>query len=229
MAGTSSERAYPSSAVSDEIQLSWSKLTMSRFNDNIVVVLLLAATVVLLLNSRRSKGKLPPSPPGGLPILGHVFNMPKKNGWLVMHNWAQTLGPIFHLNMAGQPVIVLSSNHAALELLERRSQIYSDRPRMVMTGELMSQGMVVGFSRFGDQYVLVPFFFASFFDASDPYRWKRFRKAAHQGINIRAAEAYYGIMEREASLLVKELHKDPDSWDDHFQRFVIDSVRCYQY
>jgi hypothetical protein len=56
------------------------------------------------------------------------------------------------------------------------------------------------------------------FTARTSERWKRFRKAAHAGINIRAAEAYYGIMERESSLLLQELYRDPKSWDDHFQR-----------
>jgi hypothetical protein len=106
----------------------------------------------LYLISGKSKGKLPPSPKG-LPLLGNVLQMPKRNGWLLMHEWSKTLGPIFHLNMAGQPVIVLNSNEAALELLERRSHIYSDRPRLIMTGEIMSRNLVVGFQRFGEQYV----------------------------------------------------------------------------
>ncbi|KAF5343051.1 hypothetical protein D9758_011135 [Tetrapyrgos nigripes] len=158
----------------------------------------------IYLINRRSNRKLPPSPKG-LPLLGNVLQMPKRNGWLLMHEWSKALGPIFHLNMAGQPVIVLNSNEAALELLERRSHIYSDRPRLIMTGEIMSQNLVVGFQRFGEQ-------------------WKRFRKAAHAGINIRAAEAYYGIMERESALLVQEFHRDPKSWDDHLQRVIASSL-----
>lgn len=118
------------------------------------VLALLGLFLVLYLSTgytRKAKGKLPPSPPGGLPLLGNVLQMPKRNGWLLMHEWSKTLGPIFHLNMAGQPVIVLNSNEAALELLERRSQIYSDRPRLIMTGEIMSRNLVVGFQRFSDR------------------------------------------------------------------------------
>lgn len=96
-----------------------------------------------------SKKQLPPSPSGGVPILGNLLQLPKTNGWLTMADWAKELGPIYHLNMAGQPVIVLNSRKAALDLLQRRSNIYSDRPRFVMTTELMSQGLVVGFTRFG--------------------------------------------------------------------------------
>ncbi|KAJ7081460.1 cytochrome P450 [Mycena crocata] len=116
---------------------------------DVIAVSLFLVFLIYAVLGRRPKGKLPPSPPGGLPLLGNVLQMPKKNGWLLMHEWSKTLGPIFHLNMAGQPLIVLNSNEA--ELLERRSHIYSDCPRMIMTNELMSRGLVVGFSRFGDQ------------------------------------------------------------------------------
>lgn len=44
------------------------------------------------------------------------------------------------------------------------------------------------------------------------YRWRRLRKAAHLGLHLRAAEAYYPIEEREAAILVQDLLRDPGSW-----------------
>lgn len=43
-------------------------------------------------------------------------------------------------------------------------------------------------------------------------RWRRLRKAAHLGLHLRAAEAYYPIEEREAAILVQDLLRDPGSW-----------------
>ena len=47
-----------------------------------------------------------------------------------------TLGDVIYLNVLGQPVLVLESGRAALDLFDRRSNIYSDRPHLVMAGEL---------------------------------------------------------------------------------------------
>ena len=40
------------------------------------------------------------------------------------------------LNLPGQTVIVLGSAKSALDLLERRSAIYSDKPRLTMINDL---------------------------------------------------------------------------------------------
>jgi hypothetical protein len=43
---------------------------------------------------------------------------------------------VFHFNMAGTRIIVISSTKAARELFETKSVIYSSRPRWVMMNEL---------------------------------------------------------------------------------------------
>ena len=40
----------------------------------------------------------------------------------------------------GRPHIVINSHDAAVELLEKRSTLYSDRPRMPMINELCVSG-----------------------------------------------------------------------------------------
>lgn len=59
---------------------------------------------------------------------------------------------------------------------------------------------------------------------ADPFRlllidrWKKQRKAAHAGVNIRVSENYYPIMEREAALVIQEFNASPDEWDAHLRR-----------
>lgn len=50
--------------------------------------------------------------------------------------------------------------------------------------------------------------------------WRRLRKAAHLGLHLRAAEAYYPVEEREAAILVLDLLKEPNHWDDHLRRYA---------
>ena len=45
-------------------------------------------------------------------------------------------GHVMYLRVLGQPMIVLSSQEAVRDLLDKRSSIYSDRPRFVLFSEL---------------------------------------------------------------------------------------------
>ncbi|KAJ7163864.1 cytochrome P450, partial [Mycena crocata] len=145
--------------------------------------------------TRKPKGPLPPGPKG-IPIFGNAFQLPQFQ-WA---QWAQEFGPIFSLNMAGQPLVVLNTGKVCADLMDRRSVIYSDRPRFIMAAEILTGGMLVGFARYGPL-------------------WRRLRKAAHLGLHLRAAEAYYPIEEREAAILVQDLLRDPSQWDAHIRRF----------
>ena len=59
---------------------------------DIAAALLLVLLVIISYTfiGARDTRRLPLSPPGGLPLLRNVLQMPKKNGWLVMHEWAKT-------------------------------------------------------------------------------------------------------------------------------------------
>jgi hypothetical protein len=45
-------------------------------------------------------------------------------------------GDVVHIKMFGQPVVILNSLQASRDLLDKRSAIYSDRPRFVLLAEL---------------------------------------------------------------------------------------------
>jgi len=42
------------------------------------------------------------------------------------------VGDVIYFNALGRSIIVLNSAQAAIDLLDKRSSIYSDRPRFVM-------------------------------------------------------------------------------------------------
>lgn len=57
----------------------------------------------------------------------------------LLHGFADfvdTPGDVNYVTVVGKPIIVLNSYQAARDLLEKRSGIYSNRPRMVMQCEL---------------------------------------------------------------------------------------------
>ena len=44
-----------------------------------------------------------------------------------------------YMDVAGKPTIILHTYKAATDLLDKRGHIYSDRPRLIMTGELVGE------------------------------------------------------------------------------------------
>ncbi|KAF9468306.1 cytochrome P450 [Collybia nuda] len=95
-------------------------------------------------------------------------------------------GPIFRLNFGGQPVLVVGSAKIAADLMDRRSSIYSDRPRFIMATEILTGGMNLAFARYGD-------------------RWKRMRRVANSCLSSKAASEYTPLQEKEAISLLNNL------------------------
>ncbi|EIM82227.1 cytochrome P450, partial [Stereum hirsutum FP-91666 SS1] len=137
-----------------------------------------AFSVVRYVNSPWRK--LPPGP-AGLPILGNVLQMGGKQ-WLTFSNWRDKYGDLIYLNVAGQPLVVISSQKIVGDLLNRRSKTYSDRPKNIVPNELMTGGMLITFTHYNDV-------------------WRRLRKAAHEALNKGVVHNYHATQAREAVLL----------------------------
>ena len=58
-----------------------------------------------------------------------------------------------YLNALGKPIIVLNSLKAAFELLDRRANIYSDRPRLIVAHEILCGGLFAGLLPYGETLV----------------------------------------------------------------------------
>jgi hypothetical protein len=127
---------------------------MSGFATYLLGVLsaIVIARLVLSLVKRPSLPLLPGPKPA--PLIGNIHQLPKSLQWLELYHWSKKYGPVMHLSMGGQPLIILSTHQAAHDLLNRRSSRYSDRPRMVMAGELVTKGMHMLLRPYNDQYRL---------------------------------------------------------------------------
>jgi hypothetical protein len=89
--------------------------------------------VILVWIRPISKNRLPfPPGPPGLPILKNLFDIPRKLEHLTYKKWGDQYGDVVHMEVLGNHFIILNSTKAAVELLEKRSSIYADRPYMAM-------------------------------------------------------------------------------------------------
>jgi hypothetical protein len=66
--------------------------------------------------------------------------MPKEKAHLQFQKWAEEYGPVYSLILGTKVMIVLSSDQAIKDLLDKRSGIYSSRPDMYL-GKVVSGGL----------------------------------------------------------------------------------------
>ena len=59
-----------------------------------------------------------------------------------------------YISALGNGVLVINSQRVAVDLLEKRSNIYSDRPHYISAGEFMTENLTLSFSLYGDLYVI---------------------------------------------------------------------------
>jgi len=86
---------------------------------------------VLLLRRRLPPGPFP------LPVLGNHFRIPYWQPWVRFEEWSREYAnPMITIWLGSRPVIVLNDAWTASDLLEKRADVYSSRPRFVAMGEL---------------------------------------------------------------------------------------------
>ena len=118
---------------------------MSLTSSQLLAASLISITVYVLL--RRKRRHPLPFPPGpkSLPVIGNLRDIPFKYQWFTYEKWGRDIGKcilffqmsivhflfigsdIVHAEFLGIHVVVLNSEKAATDLLEKRSSIYSDR------------------------------------------------------------------------------------------------------
>lgn len=67
--------------------------------------------------------------------------MPSHDAHIQFEKWAREYGPIYSLILGTKCMIVLSSDEAVKELLDKRSGLYSHRPEMYIGQTLCSGNM----------------------------------------------------------------------------------------
>ncbi|KAJ6529208.1 cytochrome P450 [Mycena capillaripes] len=99
---------------------------------------------------QRRSLRSPPGPPKD-PFIGHLRHMPAASSEFVFHEWAKTYGDVIQLEVFGQSIIVLDTQKAASDLLDKRSSKYSDRPEFPLY-DILGWTEVLGFARYGKRF-----------------------------------------------------------------------------
>jgi hypothetical protein len=97
-------------------------------------------------------------------------------------------------------MVIINSAKTAVELLERKSSIYSDRPVMQMAGELIGWKNSLPLLPYGE-------------------RFRKYRKHLHQLIgNVPSASLFYPVEELETHRFLKRVAETPDDLAAHIRK-----------
>ncbi|KAI6042046.1 cytochrome P450 [Pisolithus marmoratus] len=151
--------------------------------------------------ARRSSRSLLPPGPKGLPWIGNVLDIDASQPWVTYEEWGKRYGDLTYLQVLGKEYIIVKSEKVAHELLDQRSSMYSDRPRMPPM-ELCGLGFVTPVLSYGE-------------------KWRQHRKALHLVLNKKEALKYETMQLRIAHGLLAKLLTMPQSYSDHIVMFSV--------
>ncbi|KAH9168151.1 hypothetical protein EDB89DRAFT_1909556 [Lactarius sanguifluus] len=95
---------------------------------------------------------LPPGPKG-LPFIGDVQHA-ADHGWLAPPQRKDNYGNILDLQSLPKFDHPPSSQRVAVDLLEKRFNLYSDRPRFISVNEFLTENLTFVFTGYGDLYMM---------------------------------------------------------------------------
>lgn len=153
--------------------------------------------------------RLPPGPTP-LPFFGNKFIIPTSSPWIQFEEWSRIYGPIFTIWIGRRPTIIISDPNVAVDLLEKRSNKFSSRPRFVVMGELYWDNAGILVQPYGKE-------------------WQTRRRMLHQALNPSALKLYKPIQEAEATRLCDAILRAPASYEGLIDRFTSSVVFSIAY
>lgn len=130
-----------------------------------------------------------------------TLQMPSRDAHLQFEKWAREYGPVYSLILGTKTLIVLSSDKAVKDLLDKKSNMYSHRQEMYIGQTLCS----------GDLRVLM-----MGYDA----RWRMCRKLVHTLLNISAARSYVPYQMLENKQMLYEMVTQPERCMYNIRRYT---------
>ena len=92
----------------------------------------------------RRPSNYPPGPPT-LPIIGNLHQIPSDRRHIQFEKWAREFGPVYSLMLGNKVMVVLNTDTAIKELVDKRGAIYSSRPEMYIGQNIISGGLRILF------------------------------------------------------------------------------------
>ncbi|KAK0640556.1 cytochrome P450 [Cercophora newfieldiana] len=160
---------------------------------------------MLYLRSRMPPGPLP------LPIVGNTLSLPKNKPWIHFENLSKELGsPVITFWIGRNPTVWINDAWSAHEIFEKKAQIYTSRPRMIVFGELGS-----GQSNLVTMQIR---------NNAEREHWRIHRKLMHLGVGVQSVRGYRAIQNNESKIVAYDFLREPKEYVKHLERYATSVV-----
>ncbi|KAG2342045.1 cytochrome P450 [Suillus weaverae] len=140
---------------------------------------------------------LPPSP-STWRLWGHF--LPPRKSFLTIAGWINEYGPLITVRSGLRKVVIIGRYKAAMDIMEHQGAVLADRPRMIAAGEILSGGLGLTLTPFGEKF-------------------RRKRRALHTHLQPKAVEAYQPLLTSQVKNLVLDILDDPYNFQNHVITF----------
>lgn len=171
---------------------------------------IIVAGLGLAIRITRKKSSLPyPPGPRQLPIVGNAFDIDPKQPHLTYAEWGKAYGEIVYSRTFGQDIVIVNSEKMARILAEKRSTIYSDRPRSPL------------YKLFGADHMTAVLEYGN--------KWKIQRKLLHLSLRHDTVGRYQELHLRSARQLLENIQRDSKNFYDHLDLYTLSIALEFTY
>ncbi|KAJ7160375.1 cytochrome P450 [Mycena filopes] len=146
------------------------------------------------LYTRKRTLALPPGPKGW-PLIGNALDFPKSHAWRTFARWGELYGGIMSVTLMGQPFVIVNDPAIATEILDKRGNLYADRPTLEMAN-MSGWDRVLSSARYG-------------------HNLKEYRKLIGRVIGTRGSMVkFYPVEDYQANMFLRRVLEKPEAFDD---------------
>ncbi|KAG6836306.1 hypothetical protein H0H93_009279 [Arthromyces matolae] len=159
-------------------------------------------SIALLSRFSRTLTSLPlPPGPSNYRLSGVAHLLRSAEPWKLYLNWSQQFqSSIISFRVFNKRIVVLNDAAAVHDLLEKRANIYSNRPRSPMFHDVCGRGHTI------------------FNISSLDIRHTQYRKLLKTGLSANATRDYWPLLQSELEILLDGLTASPNEFEQHIRR-----------
>ncbi|KAF8178137.1 cytochrome P450 [Mycena galopus ATCC 62051] len=156
--------------------------------------LVVFAGLVGALKRKHNRQRIPlPPGPRRYWLVGNAFDFPRLQSWKKFTEWRDQYGDIVYAEAFGKPIVILNTLEAVNDLLDKRASQYTNRPTLIVVGEMMAIDQGMPMQRYGPG-------------------WKKQRRLVNQGLSIAAVKKYHNLQSEITAIYLNSLVDNPSDF-----------------